>query len=80
MKARLLAPWDWMRILRLIIGISVIFQAIVLRSGMLIAAGIMLSGMALMNIGCGISGCAAPPTPARRETRGIEDTQFEEIK
>ena len=78
MKARLLAPWDWLRIVRLIIGISVIFQALYLRSGMLIAAGIMLTGMALMNMGCGVNGCSTPPTP-RRQAGKVEDTQFEEI-
>lgn len=78
MKERILAPWDWLRILRLLIGLSVIFQALYLRSGMLIAAGIMLSSMALLNIGCGVNGCSTTPT-ARRQTGKVEDTQFEEI-
>jgi hypothetical protein len=79
MKERILAPWDWLRIIRLIIGVSVVFQAIVMQSWLLVAAGVLLAIMAVLNMGCGVNGCA-PVTPTREQLRKDQEISFEEIK
>jgi hypothetical protein len=79
MKERILAPWDWLRIIRLVIGVSVVFQAIVMQSWLLVAAGVLLSLMALLNMGCGVNGCA-PVTRTQEPSRKESEISFEEIK
>jgi|GEM_PF-4461311 hypothetical protein len=78
MKERLLQKWDWLRVLRLFIGVSVLFQAFFMREWLLFAAGFMLSGMAVMNFGCGLNGCSTAPPPHGRNETG--DVHFEEVK
>jgi hypothetical protein len=79
MKERILAPWDWLRIIRLVIGVSVVFQAVVMQSWLLVAAGVLLALMALLNMGCGVNGCA-PVTRAPEPPGKDQEISFEEIK
>lgn len=79
MKERILAPWDWLRILRLIIGVSVVFQAIVMQSWLLVAAGVLLASMAVLNMGCGVNGCTTV-TGSRETQQKDQEIHFEEIK
>jgi hypothetical protein len=79
MKERILQQWDWLRIVRLVIGVSVIFQSVMMQSWLLVAAGVMLTSMAVLNIGCGLNGCATMPTTKDTRTADKEVT-FEEIK
>jgi hypothetical protein len=79
MKERILAPWDWLRVIRLVIGVSVIFQAIVMQSGLLVAAGVLVALMAVLNMGCGVNGCAPAPGP-RARVQQEQEISFEEIK
>jgi hypothetical protein len=72
--------WDFMRILRLVIGVTVIGQAVMMHELLLAIGGGMLATLAVLNIGCcGAQGCGVNP---RKDisARGIEETQFEEIK
>lgn len=72
--------WDFMRILRLVIGVTVIGQAVMMQELLLAIGGGMLTTMAVLNIGCcGAQGCGVNP---RKDiaARGPEETQFEEIK
>jgi hypothetical protein len=79
MKEKILQPWDWLRVVRLIIGVSVVFQSVLMQSWLLVAAGVMLTAMAVLNIGCGLNGCSVPP--ARRDTvTETKDIHFEEVK
>ena len=79
MKERILAPWDWLRIIRLVIGVSVVFQAIVMQSWLLVAAGVLLALMAILNMGCGVSGCA-PTIRASEPLEKNQEISFEEVK
>lgn len=79
MKDRILAPWDWLRIVRLVIGVSVVFQAIVMQSWLLVAAGVLLALMAVLNMGCGVNGCV-PVTRTREPQRKDQEISFEEIR
>ncbi len=50
--------WNFMRALRLILGIVIIIQGLQAEEFMYAIAGLLLSGMAVANIGCcGIGGC-----------------------
>jgi hypothetical protein len=72
--------WDFMRILRLVIGVTVIGQAVMMHELLLAIGGGMLTTMAVLNIGCcGAQGCGVNP---RKEIspKGLEETQFEEVK
>lgn len=58
MKAILL-DWNFMRALRLVLGIAVLVQGILTKDGLTIVLGAAIGGMALANIGCcGANGCA----------------------
>lgn len=78
MKERILAPWDWLRIIRLVIGVSVVFQAVVMQSWLLVAAGALLALMAVLNMGCGANGCA-PVAGPRERVQKDKEISFEEI-
>ncbi len=58
MKA-ILAGWNFMRLLRLVLGLAILVQGIVAKEVTTIILGIVFGGMALANIGCcGSNGCA----------------------
>ena len=52
--------WSVIRIVRLIIGIVIIIQAIDIQNYWIILPGIIFTVMALFNAGCGSAGCALP--------------------
>lgn len=79
MKERILQSWDWLRIVRLVIGVSVIFQSVAMQSWLLVAAGVMLTSMAVLNIGCGLNGCSTMPSTSDMKKADREIT-FEEVK
>ena len=58
MKA-ILQRWNFIRVLRLGLGIAILVQGIVAKETMAMVLGAIFGGMALANIGCsGTSGCA----------------------
>lgn len=67
-----------MRFLRLIIGISVIIQGVIINDWMFITLGGLFSLMPILNIGCcGVSTCN---TTYNHTNKNIEEVSFEEIK
>jgi len=73
-----LKTWDFMRVLRLALGIFIIVQGVVARDWLFIGAGVLFSLMTIMNIGCcGASGCN---TPVSKSSKKIEDISYEEIR
>jgi hypothetical protein len=73
-------PWDFVRILRLVIGVTVIGQAFIMHEWLLGFGGGMLTTMAVLNIGCcGTQGCAVAP---KKDTVKLspDETRFEEVK
>lgn len=74
-----LSNWNFMRIIRLVLGIAVIIQGIVLAEWMFIVLGGFFSLMPLLNIGCcGATGCNTRP---QKNSRNItEDIIYEEVK
>lgn len=77
MKAYL-KTWDFMRVLRLAMGIFIIVQGISAKEWLLAGLGGLFSLMPLMNIGCcGASGCN---TPVSKSSKKIEDITYEEVR
>lgn len=74
--------WDFMRILRLVLGSWVIYSSIIDAQPMLGILGGVFVLQALLNIGCcGSSGCKIPNNPNNqpKNTTGINDIYYEEI-
>lgn len=73
-----LKQWNFMRLLRLVIGIAILIQGIQTGEWIWIAAGAVFSLMPLLNIGCcGTTTCA----PTRSKPGRSEETiSYEEVK
>ena len=66
----ILQGWNFIRILRLGLGIAVIIQGIVAKETTTIVFGTIFGGMALANIGCcGTNGCAVNSRPTNKTQR-----------
>lgn len=73
-----LKTWDFMRVLRLALGIFIIVQSAVARDWFFVGAGVLFSLMPVMNIGC--CGASGRNTPIRKSNEKIEDVSYEEIR
>jgi Kef-type K+ transport system membrane component KefB len=72
----ILYGWNFMRALRLILGVAVIVQGVVAKDTVSIVLGVLVGGMALANIGCcGTSGCAINP----RTDNQTQTIEYEEL-
>ena len=70
--------WNFMRILRLILGIAILVQGIVAKDTMAMVLGVVFGGMAVANIGCcGAGGCAVPKRSTTTKKTG--DIHYEEV-
>lgn len=77
MKQVILSNWNFMRFFRLIIGIAILVQSVIVKDMLFGLAGLLFSSMALFNIGCcGIGGCYANPK-INSETK--KDIEYEEV-
>ncbi len=73
-----LKNWDFMRVLRLALGIFIIVQGIQAREWLFAVLGLLFSLMPLLNIGCcGVSGCSTPVSPSNEKT---SDITYEEVR
>ena len=76
---QLFSNWTFMRILRLILAIVILIQALYARDTTTAAIGLMLLAMAFMNVGCcGAGGC---PTPIRKtkNNNAQKEVSYEEV-
>ena len=70
MKA-ILNGWNFIRLLRLVLGVAILVQGIVAKDTTTILLGAAFGGMGLANIGCcGPNGCAV-------NTRSVKTTKIE---
>ena len=75
MKA-IIQGWNFLRILRLGLGIAILVQGIVAKETMTMVLGVIFGGMALANIGCcGTNGCAVNS----RSTNKTQKIDYEEL-
>ncbi|MFV0141092.1 hypothetical protein [Empedobacter falsenii] len=74
-----LSNWNFMRIIRLVLGIVIIVQGIQAQQWMLVVLGGLFTLMPLFNIGCcSTTGCDT--TYRARKTIEKEDITYEEVK
>lgn len=61
MKIQVFNGWNFLRLMRLGLGIAVTVQSIYAHQSASIAIGVLLASMAVLNIGCcGAGGCTIP--------------------
>ena len=77
MKQAILSNWNFMRFLRLALGIAIIVQFAMAGNGAMVILGLMFTAMPVFNIGCcGTAGCAVPP---KKEPITTKDITYEEV-
>jgi hypothetical protein len=77
MKALILHNWNFMRVLRLVIGIAILAQGIIAKELLPGVLGLLLATMAVFNAGCcGSGGCATAPYKKQSSTK---ETTYEEV-
>ncbi|WP_273211930.1 hypothetical protein [Runella zeae] len=74
-----LKNWDFMRLLRMSMGLWLIYSAFADRQPLFGLMGGIFALQALFNVGCGLGGCATPSV-RRSTTHTIEETHYEEVK
>jgi len=77
MKAYL-RTWNFMRLLRLALGMFIFIQGIIAKDWAFITMGGIFAALPLLNMGCGSGTCTPPKNSNTKST--IEDVNFEEIK
>ncbi|MBX3239122.1 MAG: hypothetical protein KIT80_10100 [Chitinophagaceae bacterium] len=79
MKDIILNNWNFMRFLRLGIGVFILVQGILMQDWVVAALGGLFSLMPVLNIGCcGAGGCSVPVQ--KREGDKAGKVVFEEVK
>lgn len=79
MKQTLFTDWNFMRLLRLGLGIYIAIQAVQTHNILSGVIALFFLFQALTNTGCcGSNGCAVPIKKSNSDT--IEEIEFEEIK
>ncbi len=77
MKDTILHNWNFMRFLRLAVGIFIIAQSIITKDWTMGILGSLFTIMPLFNIGCcGVGGCA---TPISKTPETNKDIIYEEV-
>ncbi|HSK13618.1 MAG TPA: hypothetical protein VK907_10410 [Phnomibacter sp.] len=78
MKSGILTGWNFFRVARLLLGIAALVQAIMLGEWLLAMAGLLIAGLAIANVGCGIGGCSTPASYSQK-TNKPEEILYEEV-
>lgn len=76
MKA-ILQNWNFMRIIRLLLGVGILINGIITKDVTSIILGVAFAAMPVFNIGCcGTNGCAVNINPSIKNKKNIE---YEEV-
>lgn len=77
MKQAILSNWNFMRLVRLGLGITIIVQAVIAKDWTMGILGALFTSMPVFNIGCcGVGGCA---TPVKKDNENTKDITYEEV-
>jgi len=74
----ILSNWNFMKFLRLGLGIFIIVQAVIAKDGTMGFLGTMFTLMPVFNIGCCGTGCCAI-APPKRTSETTKDITYEEL-
>lgn len=80
MKQIIFSHWDFLRWLRLVMGLILIPSGISSHDYFASAFGLFFMGQAVFNIGCCSSGTCYAERTNKTDDKTIEDVRFEEIK
>lgn len=69
--------WNFMRVLRLVLGIAIIIQAVIAKDLFFGLAGVLFTSMPIFNIGCCSSGSCY--VPQKKSSEVVKDISYEEI-
>jgi hypothetical protein len=77
MKKSILNNWNFMRFVRLGLGVAIIVQSVLAKDWTMGILGVLFTSMPVFNIGCcGTGGCA---TPVNRNIEPAKDISYEEV-
>ena len=77
----ILQGWNFMRIIRLVLGVVILVQGIITKDFLTAVLGILFAGMAIANAGCcGTNGCAVNTTRPIKSKANIEYEEVDTIK
>jgi hypothetical protein len=77
MRQGILANWNFMRFLRLGLGVAIIVQAVIAKDWTMGIIGTLFTSMPLFNVGCcATGGCA---TPVNTESNNTKEITYEEV-
>jgi hypothetical protein len=83
MKERILNNWTFMRALYLLMGITVIVQAVMSQQWFGVVFGGYFASMGLFAFGCAAGNCYSrncATEPQQKSNTTIQDVEFEEVK
>ncbi len=77
MKQAIFSNWNFMRFLRLVLGIAIIVQSVIVKDWAMGLLGLAFTAMPVFNIGCcSVNGCA---TPVKKSIENTKDFTYEEV-
>jgi len=77
MKSVIFDKWNFKRFVRLVLGVSIIVQSVLVKDWGIAAIGVLFTSMPIFNIGCCANGgCSVPPKYNKSKT---EDITYEEV-
>lgn len=78
----ILQCWNFMRSLRLVLGIIILIQGISVGDTLTIILGLLFAGMAIANIGCcGAAGCAINyGDSTKKQIKEVKNEEVDPIK
>ncbi len=77
MKHLIFSDWNFMRVLRLVIGIAVMIQAVLTKDVFFGLAGFLFTGMVIFNLGC--CGTGRCYTTFKKPVEPAKDITYEEV-
>ena len=79
MKQRILTGWNFVRVLYLLMGITLIIQSIMAHQYGMAFLGVYVAGLSILGLGCMGGHCNVQQAP-KTNTTNTQDVTFEEVK
>ncbi len=73
----LLTGWNFMRLLRLVLGVAILVQGIIAADLLSILLGVVFGGMAIANIGCCGAGACSINNMKNNKARRIRNEEMD---
>lgn len=80
MKQRILTGWNFVRVLYLLMGITLIIQSIMAHQYGMAFLGAYVAGLSILGLGCMGGHCNVQPSQAKPHANNTQDVTFEEVK